>query len=320
MTEGFTVRHPTLDDVPAILAVVEASDIATVGEPDFTADEVREVLTAPGHDPSKDSWIAARPDGGVIAWGFIESTTGDHALIDVYAHPDGGRPAQAPLLRLALARMAERVRESGLAEITVRTGAIASEEHWIGLLKASGFAFVKRYARMSRPLSGLERFPDLPDGIALRPVRPGDESDLRTVHTVLRAAFADIPDAIRSGFEEFKATVEALPGVSWDEWFVAEADGRAVGALQSADQGAQDGEGWVKHLGVLREHRGKGIGRLMLLTAFATYAAKGRSRAGLGVDLTNPTSAYRLYESVGLYPVYEADVYERKLAAGFSPT
>ena len=49
MTElpaGWTTHRPTLDDVPEILRLVHASDIAAVGEPDFTADEVREALTA----------------------------------------------------------------------------------------------------------------------------------------------------------------------------------------------------------------------------------------------------------------------------------
>jgi mycothiol synthase len=31
--------------------------------------------------------------------------------------------------------------------------------------------------------------------------------------------------------------------------------------------------------------------------------------------MTNPTGAYKLYESVGLTPFYEADVYERTVAA-----
>jgi hypothetical protein len=42
--------------------------------------------------------------------------------------------------------------------------------------------------------------------------------------------------------------------------------------------------------------------------------AKGRDAAGLGVDLTNPTGAYRLYESLGMYPVYETDIYERTVS------
>ena len=59
----------------------------------------------------------------------------------------------------------------------------------------------------------------------------------------------------------------------------------------------------MKNLAVAKEFRGRGLGRLLLQTAFATYAAKGCTAVGLGVDMTNPTGAYRLYESVGLQPV-----------------
>ena len=71
----------------------------------------------------------------------------------------------------------------------------------------------------------------------------------------------------------------------------------------------------MKHLGVDRRFRGRGLGRLLLLTAFARYAEKGRQAAGLGVDMTNPTGAYGLYESVDMYPVYSSEVYEREVRA-----
>jgi mycothiol synthase len=64
----------------------------------------------------------------------------------------------------------------------------------------------------------------------------------------------------------------------------------------------------------LRDTGGRGIARALLSAAFATYTAKGRDAAGLGVDLTNPTGAYRLYESLGMYPVYETDIYERTVS------
>ncbi|MFI9641969.1 GNAT family N-acetyltransferase [Micromonospora sp. NPDC051925] len=40
---GWTARRPTLDDVPALLAVVHAADTFAIGHPDFDADDVRAV-------------------------------------------------------------------------------------------------------------------------------------------------------------------------------------------------------------------------------------------------------------------------------------
>jgi mycothiol synthase len=57
------------------------------------------------------------------------------------------------------------------------------------------------------------------------------------------------------------------------------------------------------------------VGAALLGHAFARYVTKGREYAGLGVDLSNPTEAARLYRSVGMSAVYEADMYERSVAA-----
>lgn len=312
---GWTTRRPTMDDVPAILAVVHACDIAAIGYPDFTSDEVVEILQAPNHDPSRDDWLVQDETGRVVAWAVIENPTrGRREQFDLYADPARGLPAYAHLLDQVLARVAERARELGHDEVVLRGGAIASETELIGLLKQNGFQFIKRYARMRRDLSDVEPLPDVPDDITIRPLRHDDEAELRVFHAVIDTAFRDTPDHQPADFDTFRSRLEALPGIDWDEWLVASVDGVVVGALMSSRQGAELNEGWVKNLGVAREFRSRGLGRLLLLTAFAVYAAKGRTTVGLGVDLTNPTGAYRLYESVGLTPAYEADVYERVLS------
>jgi len=313
---GWAIRHPTLDDLPEILATVHASDIAAVGEPDFTTDEVRAILTGPNFDPSQDSWVALDDVGRLIGWAFLENPSKrDREWLDVYVHPEHGQPAQGALLDLGLARVAERARAYGRPQLTVHSGVIGTETNYVGLLKAAGFRFLKRSARMSIALTGEERRPELPPGLTIRPVEHDDEGEMRVFHGIIQSAFADIPGDLPTPYESYRDMLAALPSIAWDEWFVAELDGVPVGALQSSDQGVEDNEGWVKSLAVLKEQRGKGVGGALLRTALATYAAKGRTRAGLGVDLTNPTNAYRLYESVGMRPAYEADVYERIVSA-----
>jgi ribosomal protein S18 acetylase RimI-like enzyme len=313
---GWSIRRPTLDDVPAILALVHASDIAAVGEPDFTTDEVLEILNAPNHDPRMDSWLAINPEGRLGGWAYLDNPTrGTRENVEVYVHPDDGAPAQAPLLGRGVVRIAERAAELGYPSVTARAGAIASEKHYIAVLGEAGFRFVKRYARMRRDLTGDESAPEAGVGVTVRNVRPDDDADMRTFFDILKTAFEDIPDSVSGDYDDYRARVAALSTVSWDEWYVAEVDGVPAAVLQSADQTAEQNEGWVKNLGVDRRWRGRGLGRLLLLTAFAQYASKGRRAAGLGVDMTNPTSAYRLYESVAMYPVYEADVYERQVTA-----
>lgn len=320
LPDGWSLRPPTLDDVSAILAVVHASDIAAVGEADFTTDEVVEILTAPNHDPARDSWVAIDASGRLVGWAYIDNPLATvRENFDAYVHPEHGRAAHPALLGRVTARIAERVRDAGLPSRVARGGAIASEEDYVGLLRSAGFAFIKRYARMRRPLRGDERAPEVPVAVVVRPVRPDDDAELRAFHDVIDVAFRDTPDYQPSTYEQYQQRLAALPSIDWSEWFVAEVDGRLVAALQSSGQVADQNEGWVKYLAVRREFRGQGLGRLLLLTAFATYADRGRQAVGLGVDTTNPTGAYRLYESVGMHPLYEADIYEREIAAADLP-
>lgn len=314
---GWITRRPSLDDVPAILAVVHASDIASVGEPDFSADDVREALTAPNFDPARDSWLAIDPEGTVAGWAYLENPhRAEREFVEVYVHPERGLPAQRPLLARQLARVAERAAEAGVAQLKVRCGAIPTEERWAAILREAGFDFVKRYARMRRPLADLPTEPPAPPpGVVIRPARPDDDADLRTFHRILDTAFRDTPDYLPATYEQWQTQLAALPVIPWDEWYVAEVDGVPAGILQSADQSADQQEGWVKNLAVLREHRRRGVGAALLRRAFAAYAAKGYGHAGLGVDLANPTEAARLYRAVGMTPVYEADIFERIVPA-----
>jgi len=321
---GWSVRPPTLDDASAILEVVCASDIAAIGEADFTADEVIEILTAPNQDPARDSWLAVDDAARIVGWAYIYNPRGTgRENFDAYVHPEYGRVAQPVLLDRVVRRIAERAREAGAPSFVARAGAILSEVEYVALLRSAGFAFVKRYARMRRDVSGAA--PAEVPGVLVRPVRPEDEAEMRAFHEVLDTAFLDTPDYQSSTYEQYRRQVAALPRIDWDEWFVAEiftatapqaspeGDGRIAGILQSG-AGDED-EGWVKYLAVRKEFRGRGLGRLLLLTAFHTYAGKGRRGAGLAVDTTNPTGAYRLYESVGMHAVYESDVYEREITA-----
>jgi len=309
------VRRPTLDDVPDILAVVHASDIAAIGYPDFTVDDVREVLTAPTTDLEQDCWVALDPAGEIVGWSYLDNPNrGERELVEVYVHPERGVPAQRPLLALALPRAAERAVAFGLEQMTLRAGAILTERTRIETLKDAGFAFVKRYARMSRSLDGVSPTPPAPpDGVTIRLLRHTDEADMRRFHYILDTAFADTPDHAPSTYEMWRERVDALPAVEWDEWFVAEVDGVAAGALRSTYQPPEEDEGWVRSLAVLREYRKRGVGAALLARAFAVYAGKGRKHAGLGVDLTNPTHAYRLYGAVGMTASYEFDSYERTI-------
>lgn len=313
---GWRTRRPTLDDVPAILKLAHASDIAAVGEPDFTADEVREAITAPNTDMARDCWLALDADDEIVGWAYPDNTTGgEREFIEVYVWPERGVPAQRPLLELLLARAAERAKAFGHNPYQVRAGAIPTEKPWIEALTDAGFVFVKQHARMAMSLAGVAPVaPQPPPGVTIRPVDGADEAEMRRFHGVIEEAFRD-SDHRATDFATWWSRVRAESSRSFDEWFVAEVEGEFAGVLQSSDSNAEEDEGWVKYLGVLRAYRKRGVGEALLRRAFATYAGKGRTQAGLGVDLENPTQAARLYRAVGMTPKYEANIYQRSVRA-----
>jgi mycothiol synthase len=315
LPDGWSTRRPTLDDAAEILALVHASDIAAIGEPDFTLDEVREMLTEPNTEMSRDCWLALDEQGRVVGWAYPRNANGGNRdYADVYTWPERGGPALRPLLALLMDRMAERAAQFGHDPYEVRSGAIPTEPDLIDALTEAGFVFLKQHARMQMSLAGVpSTAPEPPPGVTVREVR-GDDDELRAVHAVIFQAFADT-DHLGAGYDDWRAQLANESSLSFDEWFVAEADGRVVGALQSSDSGVDDNEGWVKRLGVLRAYRKRGVGEALLRRAFAVYAGKGRVTAGLGVDMENPTQAMRLYQAVGMTPLYRANVYRTYVSA-----
>jgi mycothiol synthase len=313
---GWTTRRPTLHDVPAILKLAHASDIAAVGEPDFTADEVREALTGPHTDMAEDCWVALDADGDLVGWAYPDNPTGGpREFVEVYVWPERGEPSLQPLLDLMLDRVAQRARTFGHDPIAVRAGAVPTEQRWIAALTGAGFEFLKQHARMSMSLEGVApTAPEPPGGVTVRAVDPADEDEMRRFHATVEEAFGD-SDHSATDYPTWRDQVAAESSVAYDEWFVGEVNGEWAGVLQSSDSGVEEGEGWVKYLAVLRPYRRRGVGEALLRRAFAAYAAKGRAKAGLGVDLANPTRAARLYRAVGMTAMYEANIYQRTLAA-----
>jgi GNAT superfamily N-acetyltransferase len=309
---GWLVRPTVSGDAADLLALAAASDLAVVGEVDTSADAVQAVLGA--RDPV--SLLVTDANGRLVGWGYLDNdSAGPVDLMSIYAHPDHGGPAMAPLTDLLVGHVAARAARWGRAAQTARAAAVPAEKELVAVFTAAGFGLVRRHARMRRDLSGAECAPPVPDGVDLRSVRPDREDQLRICHRLHVEAFADTDHADLRDYPAWRAWVGSWCSVPWDEWWLAEVTGVSAAVLMSANHSLEQNEGWVSRLAVDRAFRGRGLARLLLQVAFAAYAAKGRTAAGLTVDVANPTGAYRLYESVGMRPVYEVDLYDLIVSA-----
>ena len=134
------------------------------------------------------------------------------------------------------------------------------------------------------------------------------------------AAFAVVNAAFVTHFGYYEETFEEWwaqqhSDETWDPslGLVAERDGTIVGY---SNNGVIDGTGYVFELGVDPQHQGQGIGRALLRRSFASFAARGIRTGRLGVDTQNVTGAHELYRSVGMKPVREHVVVEKRIQSG----
>lgn len=96
---------------------------------------------------------------------------------------------------------------------------------------------------------------------------------------------------------EIAARTTFVPGATWLVRFQERRGGRTmpVATVQGIEQ---DGWGAIQNLGVIPEHRGRGLGRLLMQRAAAGFLAAGIEKMNLEVTTAN-TQALRLYEKIG---------------------
>jgi mycothiol synthase len=288
-------------DAERVLGVVAARDVADLGEPDYTLDDLRDEWSEDGFSLEHDSLVAEDDGGRLVAYACIRR---DSQLVLV--HPEAeGCGIGASMLEWADARAAAR----GFA----RRQYVASSNHAAArLLGAAGYGVTQHHWRMTMPLDGGLPRPILPEGVGLRTLRVGDEADERAVHAVAEDAFAEIDGNIPEPFEQWRQRRIERALFDPELFLVGERDGRVAGVALSEDWADED-TGYVRQLATSPRDRGIGLGRALLLASLAAFQARGRATGALTVNGGNLT-AVRLYESVGMRAAWRVDRWDRPAA------
>jgi len=145
-----------------------------------------------------------------------------------------------------------------------------------------------------------------PAGIGIAGIEP--DRDLPAVHTVLEETFADHWGHHPEPFDRWVEEASGRPSYDPTLWLLATEAGEPVGALTATALGER---GWVGSLGVLVQHRGRGIATALLRQSFATFSRRGVDYVLLSVDAENSTGATALYERIGMSVIRQWDVWER---------
>ena len=294
-----TLRPATAEDAEAVLELTRLSDLAEIGEPNTTIDEVRNDIATDG----MQSALLEDVDGELVGYAWAEHQTGHQkSWGDIVMRP--GTSSPVPEVLLDWLRRTAREIAPGLP---LHAFADSGNTQKRRLYEAAGGTIIRRFYRMGITFDdGMPtEVPALSPGVEVRMITD-DPADLRAMYDVVDVAFLDHFGHETEPYDEWLQHARGCcPDLSM--WWLARVDGEPAAGLYA---GELPGAGYVDTLGTLRAFRGRGLGRALLLTSFADFRRRGLPKAVLGVDATNPTGALGLYESAGMVAEHEGLRYE----------
>lgn len=286
------VRPPSDAEAPAVLKLILARDVADLGVPDFTLEDLRADWATPGLELEHDVRVAEA--GGEIQGYAI--LLGDDAVVIV--HPEAeGEGTGTVLRRWAEARAGERG-TTVLRQITA-----GSNDGARAHLREAGYAPAQHYFRLRAELAQVPP----PTDVRLRTFEPADAG---AVHALIQEAFAEIDGHTPQTLEQWRGKGVDKPGHDPALWLLADDEHGVVGA--ALGERWEGDTGYVAELAVASRARGRGLGKALLLGLFEAFRAAGLTRAELSVHGRN-RGALALYESAGMRTTWEAERWEKVL-------
>ena len=268
-------------------------------------------------DPLTDCIIASR-DGTTVGYARIEwhdLTDGDRTLdLTTILDPDAWGLG---IMEALVAWSEVRLRE-------VAAGIADDRRSWFSsyvfdgdlelgrVVREQGYEAVRWDAEMIRDtMDDLPIVPPLPDGYAIRPV-PADR--LHDVGAMLIEAFREHWGEHEQGDDEIREWIEN-PRFDIDLVTVVWHGDVPAAVVSSQPQDPADGEtiGYVDAVATHPDHRRLGLARAALADNLHRLAARGLSRAYLGVDTDNHNRASALYEDAGFRTLSSSATYRKPL-------
>lgn len=281
LRQDLSARALTIADIDATIAMINACELQDSGEAMWERADLLADIGSDGFDPSRD-WVGVFDGERVVGWGLYVHPR--RAWADV--HPSQrGRGVGTWLRRWA----EERARARGADRVAqviddARTDVGAT-------FAASGYtprhtSWILRIDHVTEPDA-----PTAPEGIAVRPIRPDDESPTMAM---FETAFSEFADRLPSSEATWRAMTVEREGFAPEDLLVAADGDEVIGGALLLDAE----EIWVDKLAVAATHRHRGVARALLQTAFRRSFERGYDHTSLSTD--SRTGALSLYERVGM--------------------
>lgn len=279
-------------------------DCDTVDAPGTSSDreDVAWRWRTAGFDMARDAWLARSGDT-IVAYGWVFE-----GLADVKVRPSArGHGLGTRMLRLT----ERRALEQGSRDGHLRQNVTSLMPGARSLLESNGYVYSHHYARMAVDLTDAPVVPAIPRGVTIRTYERGPDDAL--VHAAFNRAWSQY-EGERWEPEPLERWMENVESEDFDaaHWHVAFDGGEVVGFCLGEGYGDN---GWIQYLGTIPEARGRGLGRLLLLTGFAAFFERGHRRVELTVSSANVPAARALYDSAGMRELFRYENFKRPLEA-----
>ena len=267
----------------------------------FDPELSRQFLSQPLCKPEENCFIAER-DGSMAGFAIVSPELPiSRAVASGGVSPDHRRMGiGCTLLRAGL----DRAADLGVSVLHVQTRSDRAPA--TRLLESSGFRPVRTYCRMTWQGDTVADA-EIPAGYSLRTF--AETADSEALTRLQNAAFADSwgfsPNSVedveaRLGFKTsphdgILLVMDDSEQVAYNWTFYAAGDSESIGR--------------VSMTGVHPDHRGRGLGRAVLLAGIQSLMAKGVDQIELEVDHEN-FAASELYRSVGFTELCDTQWYE----------
>ncbi len=317
-----TFRPFSWDDLSTIVGLINRSDAGDGLERGTSEQLLRSRWASPGAEPTRNAFLV-EVDATPVGFGRVDLRAGDEETGFSKVECCGrvlpawrNRGIGTRILSECELRALERLDEATTEVVFLEAYADRRQEDVAGLFAAFGMRPVRYFFDMMYEGNTLPKDASFPSGYVVRTFVPGRDEEM--AWCVLDTSFRDHWGHTPLSYEHWLHWIRTGPFEPDIVALVEAPDGQMVGVclcLIDWETNARRGreEGWIDALGVLKEHRRKGIGRALLVEGMRRLRQQGCTHLLLGVDTENPTGALSLYESIGFREWKVGVTYQKQL-------
>jgi mycothiol synthase len=289
----YTVRNYLPSDYKSYVKFKTAAAKPLPGGERRAPEAIREIRPRPGYCPEQDLLVVIASGKIIGATEIVPELASGRVILNYSILPEhGGQGPEEPLFNRAIRRGKEMGAKT--ARVNVKQENTTARR----VLPELGFRQVKRYLEMKLSLAEV-KIPDASNGAySVEHLQPGDEEKLTSLQN---RSFADNWEYNPNTVQEIAEHLDQSRSLPEDVLLIYDT-GKPAGYCWTKIEdgtGSKEGKtGRIHMLGVDRDYRHRGLGRIALFGGLSYLKSRGVDVVELTVDSDN-SGALSLYRSTG---------------------